>query len=482
MSGRLVDDPRFGRRDNGQIGDEQLARRLQEQEQQLEVDRQFAEALAAGASDGFDEHRLQIAQDYELALQLEAEGSDDGTRIKVEEEEDDSFDAPSAYDQQRSATDTATCTACADDLPRNELATSTCNHAYCATCLSRLFRQAMTDEAYFPPRCCQNEIPLAHAKHFLGPQLAEEFETRAVELTTADRTYCHVSACSAFIPPATIRGDVAWCGSCGQSTCSMCKAAGHLGDCPQDVGLQQTLEEAHRQGWRRCECGRIIELNTGCNHMTCTCRRQFCYLCGARWKTCRCAQWDEQRLYARAEEVINRRPRALAVPRRPCATAFRPEGAVVNAGLPLRDELVREGFDPTDAELLHERDAPLLPACRQRYPLQLHHANPANAQQNDFAQRVRDQNAQQAAQHQHIHAPPQAGPANAQQNNEAHQARVQDVAQQLRENHECRHPQRWRRFKGYHHCPVCAKDKKDVVGECKICFLVACYPCRRHRL
>jgi hypothetical protein len=28
------------------------------------------------------------------------------------------------------------------------------------------------------------------------------------------------------------------------------------------------LQVAEGEGWRRCECGRIIELNFGCNHMT----------------------------------------------------------------------------------------------------------------------------------------------------------------------------------------------------------------------
>ena len=34
----------------------------------------------------------------------------------------------------------------------------------------------------------------------------------------------------------------------------------------------------------------------GCNHMTCVCRYEFCYVCRKKWKTCICLVWDEARL------------------------------------------------------------------------------------------------------------------------------------------------------------------------------------------
>jgi len=39
--------------------------------------------------------------------------------------------------------------------------------------------------------------------------------------------------------------------------------------------------------------------------MTCICKTEFCYLCGLRWKTCACPQWDEDRLIERAEVMVN---------------------------------------------------------------------------------------------------------------------------------------------------------------------------------
>ncbi|KAJ6410596.1 hypothetical protein OIU84_007359 [Salix udensis] len=56
---------------------------------------------------------------------------------------------------------------------------------------------------------------------------------------------------------------------------------------------------AQNKRWRRCQqCHRMIELSQGCSHMTCWCRHEFCYSCGAEYtngqQTCQCAFWDEE--------------------------------------------------------------------------------------------------------------------------------------------------------------------------------------------
>jgi hypothetical protein len=44
-------------------------------------------------------------------------------------------------------------------------------------------------------------------------------------------------------------------------------------------------------------------------------------VCGENWKTCACPQWDEARLVARAQAIVNREPRAAAA--RPAEHAAR---------------------------------------------------------------------------------------------------------------------------------------------------------------
>ena len=66
------------------------------------------------------------------------------------------------------------------------------------------------------------------------------------------------------------------------------------------------LDVAEREGWRRCyKCRSLVEKTSGCRHMTCTCKAQFCYTCGSKWKTCGCTEVDQ----ARREDALRERRR-----------------------------------------------------------------------------------------------------------------------------------------------------------------------------
>ncbi|EXF74349.1 IBR finger domain-containing protein [Colletotrichum fioriniae PJ7] len=190
-----------------------------------------------------------------------------------------------------------------------------CKHNYCRDCLRTLFELSLTDESLFPPRCCKLPIPVdgGFARVLLSPKLVGEFRAKEIEFSTPNRTYCHRPTCSIFIPKEFIRGDVGTCPQCQYQTCTMCKGAEHGNqDCAQDTSTQALLEVAAANGWQRCSsCRRIVELDHGCYHMTCPCGSQFCYLCGLQWKTCTCEQWNEERLVARANVIVNREADAM---------------------------------------------------------------------------------------------------------------------------------------------------------------------------
>jgi hypothetical protein len=161
------------------------------------------------------------------------------------------------------------CDVCSEELPWFDLLTAPCGHAYCASCLSALFETCMTDETMFPPRCCRQPIPADRARLVLHPKLFQNFTDKSVELESTNRTYCSDSHCSCFIPDEFIRNDVATCHTCGVRTCTICKADVHANDCPRDETLHQFLQAANRMGFQRCyRCRRVVELRTGCNHVT----------------------------------------------------------------------------------------------------------------------------------------------------------------------------------------------------------------------
>jgi hypothetical protein len=161
------------------------------------------------------------------------------------------------------------CVACQEDKKFLEVARVRCGHEYCQDCLIALFEASMTDESLFPPRCCRQRFDIGQLRVFLKPDVVTRFREKAVEFTASNRVYCSRSTCLAFIPPSKIDGDHARCSSCNQGTCAICNLAWHSDDCPQDTALQALLETATENGWQRCtSCRRLVELDTGCNHMT----------------------------------------------------------------------------------------------------------------------------------------------------------------------------------------------------------------------
>ncbi|KAK8051665.1 ibr finger domain protein [Apiospora rasikravindrae] len=198
------------------------------------------------------------------------------------------------------------CVACGDRRQAKDVARAPCEYEYCRNCLRRLFEDSMRDETLFPPKCCKKVIPLDGNAKFLPPAVIEAFRRKTIELSTPNRTYCHRKGCSAFIPPERSATGVARCRDCGAKTCTSCKKASHGGDCPQDKQLQKVIVLAGREGWQRCpKCRTMVELDVGCNHMTCRCGAQFCYVCGATWKQCDCERWDERRLVQHARDDNN---------------------------------------------------------------------------------------------------------------------------------------------------------------------------------
>lgn len=187
----------------------------------------------------------------------------------------------------------------------------------------------MKDEALFPPRCCKKPIPVEdRVEASLGRPLVREWRAKELEFSCLRRVYCADPRCSRFLGA---EGEGNFSCVCGKITCAKCKSEADIpGELKHDcTKTQNHLEEAvlalgKEEGWARCPgCRAMIELYTGCYHLTCVCKvsshsvssgrlshsfifqAEFCYLCEATWKTCPCTQWDETRLVQAAEERID---------------------------------------------------------------------------------------------------------------------------------------------------------------------------------
>jgi hypothetical protein len=158
------------------------------------------------------------------------------------------------------------------------------------------------------------------------------------------------------------------------------------------------------------------------NYISCRCGAQFCYNCGEQWKNCRCEQWNEHRLLARAYQIVNREEDHPLV-------ATPPPN--------IHESRLGEQIAP-DIDEAHIQNQ------------ETQEESPSVAPARSFARSLRD-------------------------------TLVARTIQELRDNHECGHD-RWKFVRGPHRCEECSQYLPQYIFECHQCRLQACNRCRRNRL
>ena len=153
------------------------------------------------------------------------------------------------------------------------------------------------------------------------------------------RSYCNENAHISWCPAAGCEVIVEYKGGgaqdivcrCGHKFCFRCKEEAHRPASCADVRkwhLKNT-SESENVNWmlantKDCsKCGRPIEKNQGCNHMTCDkrsggCGHEFCWLCMGDWSShgsatggfYKCNKYEEMKSQGKLNEVENRRKTA----------------------------------------------------------------------------------------------------------------------------------------------------------------------------
>ncbi|EPE24613.1 RING/U-box [Glarea lozoyensis ATCC 20868] len=186
------------------------------------------------------------------------------------------------------------CSSCFESYKIDDIAPSwTCEHGFCAECAIKVFTNSLSDTTRFPATCCGRELSLENFMFVLTPGLVKRYEEKKVE--TKAKGFCSNPRCSAPFKEEEVVGDIGTCSACQTITCISCKSAAHIGkDCSEitkDEDHQATIDLATVSGWRECfSCKAIVSRKSGCNHITCRCKAQWCYLCGSKWRprTCSC--------------------------------------------------------------------------------------------------------------------------------------------------------------------------------------------------
>ncbi|KEQ71256.1 hypothetical protein M436DRAFT_65408 [Aureobasidium namibiae CBS 147.97] len=189
--------------------------------------------------------------------------------------------------------------------------TPECDHAYCFPCLNQLSKQFIRQESTFPVSCCNHEVSYGQVQKESELHVRIQFAAAQEEYSrhhpyrkignplisiSRDRSltknFSHTSMTgiiSSIVATSVGAGDTSTDAAVAQHSPLP------TGKCTMgDAGLESL---ARTQGWQTCNrCKSVVQLSMGCNHVTCRCGHQFCYVCGAPWKTCGCQQWSERNL------------------------------------------------------------------------------------------------------------------------------------------------------------------------------------------
>ncbi|EQC35974.1 hypothetical protein SDRG_06716 [Saprolegnia diclina VS20] len=183
--------------------------------------------------------------------------------------------------------------------------TAPCQHEHCLPCLRALLLSATDDVTRLPLACCQQpwDLDAIARTQALCQDAMQRLRDRTEEATADRPVYCPNTACAITFVSARYlvgTGSSVVCPGCRRRICVLCSRRMHEGTCDAEADASLNALGA-REGWQRCpHCRRMVELVDGCNHMTCICRTEFCYVCAGRWKTCGCPHWHEARWLAAA--------------------------------------------------------------------------------------------------------------------------------------------------------------------------------------
>jgi len=168
-----------------------------------------------------------------------------------------------------------------------DAATLPCGHLVCETCLQAHLRTRVTDgqDTPCPHPGCEHEIPVTLVAD------------RAIACRRQQTRLEQLMARTAFVRCETVRhiGGTAvpcnrWCapapGGTAQCDDAQCKAFRALAAASADPGELDAALVTWRAGTDAAQCPGckvLIERKGGCEHMTCKCGTEFCYLCGEDW-------------------------------------------------------------------------------------------------------------------------------------------------------------------------------------------------------
>lgn len=185
-----------------------------------------------------------------------------------------------------------------EEMFRNQI----CYHSFCSECVVKQVATKIQDNitnVSCPGLNCKGVLELESCRSLLPKELIDRWNDALCEafILAVPKFYCPFKDCSEMLLDEDEgREDVreSECPSCHRLFCASCHVTWHPGvGCEEfqtmnvdERGREDLLvrELANKKRWKRCpRCRFYVEKRDGCLHITCRCKFEFCYACGAKW-------------------------------------------------------------------------------------------------------------------------------------------------------------------------------------------------------
>jgi len=195
-----------------------------------------------------------------------------------------------------------TCNICLEEKVAEMFVTLDCGHEYCSNCLARMVDMAIdaknTRTLKCPSMNCNHRFRQQDVRNIDHKKLNSIADIQAKEwfLKQPNSRHCQTPDCDfCFINEEGNRQRIT-CSQCRRKYCSNCltdhsmrTACDHTKRANESAEDQKKNEEWKKANTIVCpSCKTIIQKDGGCNHMTCKCGHEFCYLCRERYGSCHC--------------------------------------------------------------------------------------------------------------------------------------------------------------------------------------------------
>eukprot|EP00347_Sterkiella_histriomuscorum_P001452 403371984 len=231
-----------------------------------------------------------LTKDLILKLQEEEEQERNNLLKQKDEHIDENFKCPVCFDGY-------------DE--ENILPLTSCDHVFHRECL-QIYLNGEIQESKFPLKCPENACQKELLIEDLNDILSEEQRQKHLEFTfnqaiaqQQDMMWCPTADCKNVLVIEEGVNEL-HCDQCNKDYCGQCKVEYHKErTCAQFQAENQNdkefLEFVKGKQFKQCPfCQFWVEKSEGCDHMTCKCKKEFCYKCGGVYRACECTKENQR--------------------------------------------------------------------------------------------------------------------------------------------------------------------------------------------